>query len=267
MTPLPGTWVTWRISYFLGYLADPYDSADRLDSDRCGAMTTSRSDELIRRALESDFLSKLPTEAQQQLLQDAVILDLPAASVLYRDGDPPRAGVIVAGLVRMYLTSRSGRQVTVRYARLGDFAGAPLIVSGPVSVSAQAITQSTLLTVSTDKMRSLAIADTQVSWLLAQEVTHLLKQVLDAFAGNAFGSVRQRVARHLLDLAAERQKGAALIAPVTQQALADAVGTAREVVARTLRELRVAGVVESTNSGIALLDPDRLHDVITTDKL
>lgn len=230
-------------------------------------MTAGRSNELIHRARESEFLSKLPIEAQRHLLDDAVILDLPAASVFYRDGDPPRAGVIVAGLVRMYLTSTSGRQVTVRYARLGDFAGAPLIVSGPVSVSAQAITPSTLLALSTDKMRSLAMADTRVSWLLAQEVTHLLKEVLDAFAGNAFGSVRQRVARHLLDLAAERQKGAALVAPVTQQALADAVGTAREVVARTLRELRDAGVVKSTNRGIVLLDPDRLHDVIATDQL
>jgi hypothetical protein len=39
-----------------------------------------------------------------------------------------------------------------------------------------------------------------LAWGLAEEVTRRLYEVLEAFAGNVFGSVRQRVARHLLDL-------------------------------------------------------------------
>jgi CRP/FNR family transcriptional regulator len=67
------------------------------------------------------------------------------------------------------------------------------------------------------------------------------------------------VARHLLDLAAEHQQQAALVAPVSQQELADAVGTVREVVARVLRDLRVDGLIRPTRHGIAVLDPARLH--------
>jgi CRP/FNR family transcriptional regulator len=92
-------------------------------------------------------------------------------------------------------------------------------------------------------------------------VTERLYEVLEAFAGSAFGTVRQRVARHLLDLATARESGAMLLAPVSQQGLADAVGTAREVVARTLHDLRLAGLVETERNGIRLLDPDRLSDV------
>jgi DNA-binding transcriptional regulator LsrR (DeoR family) len=45
---------------------------------------------------------------------------------------------------------------------------------------------------------------------------------------------------------------------VTQQQLADHVGTAREVVARVLRELREAGIVLTTKRQLEITDPARL---------
>ncbi len=224
-------------------------------------------DQRVEAAVSRSLFGTLPSETLARLLADAIQLDVPAGSILYRDEGPPRTGLVVAGLVRIYLTSVEGRQVTVRYAREGDTVGVPMAVGGPVAVSAQAVADSTLLLLHGATIRSLAMADSRVAWRLAEEVTRLLYAVLDAFSGNVFGSVRQRLARHLLDLAAERQRDAVLLAPVSQQALADAVGTAREVVARTLRDLRGAGLVESTRRGVVLLDPDRLHEVAITGEL
>jgi CRP/FNR family transcriptional regulator len=76
--------------------------------------------------------------------------------------------------------------------------------------------------------------------------------------GSAFGTVRQRVARHLLDLASTTQAGPALVVTISQQELADAVGSVREVVVRVLRELREEGYVETGHDGITLLDPQQL---------
>jgi CRP/FNR family transcriptional regulator len=112
-----------------------------------------------------------------------------------------------------------------------------------------------------ETLRSEARMDALLAWALAEEVTRRLYEVLGALRGNVFGSVRQRVARHLLDLAADRQQGTTLVAPVSHQALADAVGTAREVVTRTIREFRDAGMVDTSRSAIVLLAPDRLGDV------
>jgi CRP-like cAMP-binding protein len=78
-----------------------------------------------------------------------------------------------------------------------------------------------MLMLNVDAVCSLAKTDPALAWALAEEVTRRLYEVLEAFAGNVFGSVRQRVACHLLDLAADRQQGAVLIAPVSQQVLAD----------------------------------------------
>lgn len=78
--------------------------------------------------------------------------------------------------------------------------------------------------------------------------------------------MRQRVARHLLDLASAsvrpatpgQRGGQELAARVSQQELADAVGTVREVVVRVLRELRQHGVVRTERDRIVLLEPARL---------
>jgi Crp-like helix-turn-helix domain len=60
-----------------------------------------------------------------------------------------------------------------------------------------------------------------------------------------------------LDLASDRA-GAVLVARITQQELADAVGTVREVVVRTLRDMRRDGLVETGRTGIALSAPEGL---------
>ena len=201
------------------------------------------------------FLMALDETTRARLLADAVRVDVLVGSVLYRDREASRMGLVVAGLIRVYLTSSAGRQVTVRYAREADVLGTAVSVIGPIGVSVQAITDSTLLIVNADRVRDLGHNDAGVAWAVAEEVARRLNEVLEAFAGTAFGSIRQRLARHLLDLAAERPRANLLLAPVSQQELADAVGSVREVVTRVLREMRDEGLVRTTRQGIVLLDP------------
>lgn len=100
-----------------------------------------------------------------------------------------------------------------------------------------------------------------VGWVIAQEVTRRLYDTLEALAGDAFGSLRQRVARHLLDLAASRQQGRGLVVKATQQELADAVGSVRPVVARIIRDLRIEGIITTSSDGIVVLKPAELHAI------
>jgi CRP/FNR family transcriptional regulator len=132
-------------------------------------------------------------------------------------------------------------------------------VAGPVDTGVQALTDATLFVLNLGTVQALGRTDARFAWALAEEIAHRLYEVIDVFSGTVFGSVRQRVARHLLDLAAEHQRGAVLVAPVSQQELADAAGTVREVVARVLRELRDERLIQTSRQGIVLLDPTGLH--------
>jgi CRP/FNR family transcriptional regulator len=68
-------------------------------------------------------------------------------------------------------------------------------------------------------------------------------------------------AAHLLDLASAQQPAQGrLVARVSQQELADAVGSVREVVARVLRDLRLRGLLATAPDSISILDPAGLYD-------
>jgi CRP/FNR family cyclic AMP-dependent transcriptional regulator len=218
-------------------------------------------DRAVEAAIDRSRLGALPANLRDRLTARGVRLDIPAGATFYRDADRPQFGLVVDGVVRIYLTSAEGRQLTVRYARAGAMLGGPTVVGGPVDVSAQALTDTRVFLLDVDTARSMGKAHPEVGWALAEEVTERLDEVLGALAGNVFGSVRQRVARHLLDIASGRQEAGTLIAEVSQQALADAAGTAREVVARTLHDFRQAGLVETSRDRISVVDPDGLSKV------
>ena len=213
-------------------------------------------------AIEGSLLGKFPSRLREDLLQEAIPVDLPAGTTLYYEEDEPRCGLVLHGLVRVYMTSPEGRQITVRYARRGELLGIAALVGGPAPVSVQILTDAKLLMLNVQRLQTAGQTEPEVGWLLAQEVTRRLYDTLVALAGNAFGSLQQRVARHLLDLAASRQKGRGLVVKVTQQELADAVGSVRPVIARIIRDLRKEGIISTTSDGILILKPDEL-DTIT----
>jgi CRP/FNR family cyclic AMP-dependent transcriptional regulator len=122
----------------------------------------------------------------------------------------------------------------------------------------QALSDSELLRLRAATVRGLADRDVRVARALLDETSERVLSFVAELSGNAFATVRERLARHLLDLASERQRGPALIAPLTQQELADAIGTVREVVVRVLRELREEGVVRTGRYGIVINDPEQL---------
>ena len=202
----------------------------------------------------SVLLGALPDRARNRILGSGFEIDLPRGGMLYREGGAPRCALVRSGLIRVYMRSAEGRQVTVRYARPGDLLGIATAVVGPVPVGAQALIDSTLLAFDAALLAEEARRDGQIAWAVAQELGRRLSESLQQLAVNAFGSVRERVARHLLD-AAVPGKQEHPVAAITQQDLADAVGSAREVVARVLRDLRNGGVVRTRPGGVVLLAP------------
>jgi CRP/FNR family cyclic AMP-dependent transcriptional regulator len=214
----------------------------------------------VDEALASSFLAGLPAEVAAQLRAEGEQADYPAGVTIYRPGASPQTALVVHGLLRVYLSSAEGRQVTVRYARPGEVLGIAVLVGGPARVGVQTVQPSSLFRISLRTLTAAAQRDPRVSWAIAEELNRRLYEVLEQTAVTAFGSVKQRVAAHLLDLAATgQQPRGRLAAQVTQQELADAVGSVREVVARALRDFRVAGIVATAPDQVRILDAARLY--------
>jgi CRP-like cAMP-binding protein len=179
--------------------------------------------------------------------------------VIHREGEgAPLLELVVSGVVRGFVTAPDGRTMTVRYCRSGALLGVmSLFIPGfAMRGSVQALVDAELLALSPGVARRAAEQDVRVTLALLHEQSERAFSFLHEVPGSAFATVRQRVARHLLDLASEGAPE--LVVSVSQQQLADAVGTVREVIVRVLRELRAAGVVRTERNRIVIVDPARL---------
>ena len=77
------------------------------------------ADREVNDAFARSFLRALPPELVARLRAAGERTDDPGGTTIYRAGSDPRAVLVVQDLIRVYMTSSEGRQVTVRYARQG----------------------------------------------------------------------------------------------------------------------------------------------------
>jgi CRP-like cAMP-binding protein len=213
---------------------------------------------------DSEFLAHLPPPSLRRLVAEGRVVSFQAGAACYRSSDDPsRGGIVLEGLARVYVEAPDGRRLTVRYSRRGELAGlaAGLAVErAPVNV--QAVDDLRILELPVTTVRRLAEEDGAFAWALAQEVSRRLLDAIALLADARFGTVRSRLARTLLGIASIEPRNE-FVASVTHQALADSIGSVREVVARELAALEREGVVATARGSVMLLRPDLLAGAAT----
>lgn len=221
----------------------------------------------VRAAIAASNLGGLAPAAIAQLTVGTRSVSVPAGSTIHHVAEAsPHLEIVVTGLVRVFVIAADGRTMTVRYCRPGALIGVATLYVDRLATSfaTQALVDSQLLALRPDVVLGSADRDVRVARALLTETSQRVLGFVAEISGSAFTTVRQRVARHLLDLASERQRGSELVARVSQQELADAVGSVREVVVRVLRELREEDVLQTGRFGITVRDPDRLVGLAQT---
>jgi CRP-like cAMP-binding protein len=215
-----------------------------------------------------DLLSLLSSAKQRKVLEGAKRVDYRAGAVAFRPG-APRAFLLDKGLARIYMSVRDGREVTVAFIHPGNLVGARNVLRGTsinkeaALTSVQAVIDSTFTLLDLNNLRQLAATDFEVVGAIA---THLAERVhydLRRVAVRTLGTVTERLAFDLLDRAFKSHLAdGRLEAKATHEALAHSIGSSREVVGRSLKELRSARIVEATPGKIRILDPARLTAVV-----
>lgn len=219
--------------------------------------------------MRASHFRDLPPDVLGQLLDGGVRSTIAAGSVAHRALDADQyLELVITGVIRVFVTAPDGRTMTIRYCRSGELLGAMSLFSDEFTEPAtkQALVDTQLLLLSPPRVRDLARRDLAVAHALLVELSERARNFVNEIPGTAFATVRQRVARQLLDLASTHPPGGdqngELVVRITQQDLAAAAGTVREVVVRALRELRQAGAVRTERDRIVLLDPAQLTEAV-----
>ena len=218
---------------------------------------TTRSQ--IDQAITRSPLARMPASARDTLVTNARVVHLRSREYFIRHGAPARVGLVVTGFARAVGSTSDGRELTFAWGHPGVILGLGLLVV-PMedNLSWQAVNDVTLLEFHADAVRRLGHDDAGVAWAMAEHLGAWLRKALSDLLLYAYGDLRARVATRLLELACNSPADGPLIASVTQQDLAQAVGASRPSVARVLKELRDQGAVRPLSRGILVERPEVL---------
>lgn len=221
-----------------------------------------RSGDSSSRAAALPLLSGLDPGAVAALLDRGTERRAGRGETLFRAGDPARGlFLIVEGRVRIVRETIGRGQVVHEEGPGGTLGEIPLFTGCPYPATATATESTRCLVFPLVAVRSAVAVDPELAFRLLGTLATRVRGLIDRLDRLVFAGVRARLAAWIL----ERRRTA--IGPVvslglSQERLAEELGTVREVVVRELRSLREAGVVRSKGAGrLEVIDPARLEAI------
>ncbi|MBA7627311.1 CRP-like cAMP-activated global transcriptional regulator [subsurface metagenome] len=183
-----------------------------------------------------------------------------ANEFIVEEGDPGEAlYFVVSGVVKAFKTSAEGKEQILRLIRPGEsFNDVPVFDGEPNVASAAAMGPVVLYGIRKSDVGIILRDHPQVAAnvvkVLAGRVRHFTSLVEDLSFRNVLG----RVAKLLLEYA---ENGTGLERPhLTQQDMAAMIGTAREMVGRSLKALEEKGAIRIDRHRIVLTDKKALRE-------
>jgi CRP/FNR family cyclic AMP-dependent transcriptional regulator len=196
------------------------------------------------------------------------IVEYRRGETIFTQGDPCEDVLYVqSGGVKLSVLSKTGREAVVAMIGAGDFFGEGCLAGQPLRMgSATAITPSTILFVAKEKMVRLlhkqhAMSDRFISHMLSRNI-----RIEEDLIDQLFNSSEKRLARTLLLLAryGKQDKPARMVPKISQETLAEMVGTTRSRVNFFLNKFKKLGFIEY-DGGLPLKINSSLLSVVLHD--
>jgi len=206
---------------------------------------------------KNEYFEGLDDSLLNQVAAHMQLREYERGEALFWEGDPC-AGlhIIELGFVKLYRLSPQGRQYIVRVLQEGETCNeVPTFDGGTNPVNVEALETTRVWVIRADILRELL----QIHPAFAQQVINNFAQNLRGLVHRvsemAFYQVTHRLARLISQQSPEELSGT----PWTQEQLAARLGTVREVVARSLKELERSGAIQIEKRHIEVADPDVLE--------
>jgi CRP/FNR family transcriptional regulator, cyclic AMP receptor protein len=191
--------------------------------------------------------------------------------ILAPDDPPDRIHIIKKGRVRVYRTTPDGKQLTLDIYERGTILGdMGLLGQDPLPEAyAEAIDDGVICTITPDELRKLIERYPVIGINVIRHLSGRLQAAERELEAMAYQRVDQRLARKLIDLGqrfgVSTPRGVLIQARLTQQELAEMVGTTRETLAHTLADFRREGLLDTSHHQVLIRDAERLAEVAERD--
>ncbi len=177
------------------------------------------------------------------------ILNLKKKETAFAQGDPSDAVFYVQkGKLRVTVTSANGKEATITLVGEGEFLGEDCMVSAhPVRLStATAMTECALLRISKTEMLRVLHEEQELSEMFTSFLLVRNARMQADLVDQLFNSSEKRLARILLLLAqfGKESKPETVVPKISQEVLAEMIGTTRSRVSFFMNRFRKLGFIE-----------------------
>lgn len=234
-----------------------------INRDRQGDETPMTN--VVATAATQPFFSALGRSSTARLLELSEVVVCPRGTQLFEAGEPARdLFLVVEGKVKLsrpsHGTTASHRESLLWLMGPGDMFGELSLVDGGTrSTTATTLTSASLLRVPGPELNSLVETQHDVALALLGRLSERLRRSDDATAHFVTGGISSRLAFILLDLAErfgrrDPASGHLVVThDLTQQDLAQAVGSSRETVSKVLAEFAQRGWITVGSKSVIVM--------------
>lgn len=218
-------------------------------------MSNPRASQKTEVFTETSLFASLTAAEIDALAQRAVEKRYASGEVLFREGEAC-SGLFVLGQgsVKIYKTSGSGREVMLSIETApSSVAEVPLFDGGPFPATVSAIGEAVAYLIRKQDFQQVCRQNPEVPLKVLAVVGRRLRHLVGLVESVTFGSVRQRLARTLVELHQQAGRDTFPL-PMTHEELAFRLGTVREVVSRNLSRFQAEGFLRVQKREIAVLD-------------
>ena len=217
-------------------------------------------------AIEIEFLKSIPyfsglSTAELESVRQAIFeKTAERGEVILFEDDPAEAlYFVVSGAVKILKTSVEGKEQILNIVRPGEsFNDVPIFDDGPNPASAQAMGPVILYGVRRGELKATLKDHPPVALNVIKVLAERVRQLVSLVEDLSFRHVISRVAKILLEHAGDSTGPRSRL---TQQEMAAMAGTAREVVARSLKSLEEEGTIRLERHRIVVTDKAALQRV------
>lgn len=195
------------------------------------------------------FFAAFPRAAVQAMADRAVARRFATGETVFRAGDQASGlMVVLEGKVRVVRRAGARTQVVHVEGVGGTLGEVPLFSGGGYPATAVAAEPTTCVLIAREALAAAVKSSPDAAFVLLERLARRVRELVERLDRSALRPVSARLAEHLIARADAR--GRAIVAiGMTQQQLAEELGTVREVIVRELHALRTEGLVRSLGGG------------------
>lgn len=208
----------------------------------------------------ADSLKAVPlfaTLAPQELAalaEAAMVRAFQRNAIVVTEGDQSDSlYVILSGRVKVFVSGEDGKELVLNVQGPGEYFGELALDEGPRSASVQTLEPCRMAVIANDVLRRFLASHPDAAIQLIRGLIGLTRHMTEGIKDLGLLDVYGRVAKLLLELATQADRGLVIEERLTQQDIADRVNASREMVARILKDLTTGGYIATDGGKIVIL--------------